>query len=391
MQVYMDNSATTRVYPEAVDIMIKTMTEDFGNPSSLHNKGLDAEHYVRAAAEKIAKALRCSGDEITFTSGGTESNNMAIVGSFLAKRRKGSHIVCSAIEHASVLSVMKFLEGEGCEVTYIDADERGYLRPEDFAAAVRADTILVSCMQVNNEIGTVQPVAEIARAVKAKNKDVYFHVDAIQSFGKVPVYPARMGIDLLSVSGHKLHGPKGSGFLYIRKGTLVRPIIYGGGQQRNMRSGTENVPAIAGLGVAVEKTFADMDERVSYISGLRDKLVDGLTAVPEVYCNTYGAGSGTEDKSGTAPHIASISFVGVRAEVMLHALEDKGIYVSSGSACSSNKKRESAVLRSVGMDADRLESTLRFSLCEDNTEEEVDYVISTVTEMLPMLRHYVRG
>lgn len=383
MEVYFDNSATTRVYDEAIDIMVKTMKEDYGNPSSLHLKGLDAEHIVKDAADKICKKLRCIPEEIIFTSGGTESNNMAIVGTALAKKRTGKHIVVSSVEHASVSAVMQFLIREGFEVSYIPANEKGIASPEAFAEAVREDTILVSCMHINNEIGSVMPVAEISRAIKAKNPNVYFHVDAIQSFGKIETIPKQMGCDLMSVSGHKIHGPKGSGFLYVKKGILIRPIIYGGGQQKNMRSGTENVPAIAGLGVAVEKTFDHFDEKISHITSLRNKLIDGLTSIDEVYTNT--------DKDTFAPHIASISFVGVRAEVMLHSLEDKGIYVSSGSACSSNKAKESAVLTAIGLDKKRLESTLRFSFGEDNTEEEVDYAISTIKELLPVLRHYVRG
>ena len=284
---------------------------------------------------------------------------MAIIGSALAKKRSGRHIVVSSVEHASVSAVMQFLIREGYEVTYIPSDEKGIVSPEAFKDAVRDDTILVSCMHVNNEIGSVMPVTEIAKAVKSKNPNVYFHVDAIQSFGKIEVIPKNIGCDLLSVSGHKIHGPKGSGFLYIKKGTLIRPIIYGGGQQKNMRSGTEHIRA------------------------LRDKLINGLTEIEDVYSNT--------DMENGAPHIASISFVGVRAEVMLHALEDKGIYVSSGSACSSNKSKESAVLTAIGLDKKRLESTLRFSFAEENTEEEVDYTVDTIKQLLPMLRHYVRG
>jgi cysteine desulfurase len=277
---------------------------------------------------------------------------------------------------------MQFLIREGYEITYIPSDEHGIVSPEAFADAVRDDTILVSCMHINNEIGSIMPIKEISRAVKAKNPNLYFHVDAIQSFGKIETIPKNLGADLMSVSGHKIHGPKGSGFLYIKKGSLIRPIIYGGGQQKNMRSGTENVPAIAGLGVAVEKTFENFDDKISHIRTVRDKLVNELTQLEEVYSNT--------DIDNGAPHIASISFVGVRAEVMLHSLEDKGIYVSSGSACSSNKSKESAVLSAIGLDKKRLESTLRFSFGEDNTEEEVDYAISTIKELLPMLRHYVR-
>ena len=383
MEVYFDNSATTRPYDEAIDVMVGAMKTDYGNPSSLHLKGLDAEHLVKDATNNVCKALKCLPEEVVFTSGGTESNNMAIVGTALAKKRSGKHIVVSSVEHASVSAVMQFLIREGYEVTYIPSDEKGIVSPEAFKDAVRDDTILVSCMHVNNEIGSVMPVREIGIAVKAKNPNVYFHVDAIQSFGKIEVIPKNIGADLLSVSGHKIHAPKGSGFLYIKKGTLIRPIIYGGGQQKNMRSGTENVPAIAGLGKAVELTFTDFDKKIEHIKSLRDKLVKELTSLDEVYCNT--------DTEIGAPHIASISFVGVRAEVMLHALEDKGIYVSSGSACSSNKNKESAVLSAIGLDKKRLESTLRFSFAEENTAEEVDYAVDTIKQLLPMLRHYVRG
>ena len=382
MEVYFDNSATTKVYDEVIDVVVKTMREDYGNPSSMHLKGLDAEHLVSKSAETISKVLKCLPEEIIFTSGGTESNNMAIIGTALAKKRTGKHIVVSSVEHASVSSVMQFLIREGYEVTYIPSDEHGIVSPEAFANAVREDTILVSCMHINNEIGSIMPIREIGKAVKTKNPNLYFHVDAIQSFGKIEAIPKNLGADLMSVSGHKIHGPKGSGFLYIKKGTLIRPIIYGGGQQKNMRSGTENVPAIAGLGVAVEKTFNNFEEKINHIKAVRDRLVNGLTAIDEVYTNS--------DIVNGAPHIASISFVGVRAEVMLHTLEDKGIYVSSGSACSSNKSKESAVLSAIGLDKKRLESTLRFSFGEDNTEEEVDYAIKTINELLSILRHYVR-
>ncbi len=381
MESYLDNSATTRVYPEVADIVVKLMTEDYGNPSSLHRKGVDAEHYIKNSTKIIADSLRCQMDEIIYTSGGTESNNMAIIGTALAKRRKGKHIVVSAIEHASVLEVMKFLEKEGFEVTYIGTDEKGVVDPQDFKDAVREDTILVSCMMINNEIGALQPVAEIAKLCKKKNSDVIIHSDCIQAYGKVSIIPQKMGIDLMSVSGHKIHGPKGSGFLYVKKGTLLRPIIYGGGQQKGMRSGTQNVPAIAGLAKAVEITFKDFDKKIEYITSLRDRLRSELTKIEDVYDNT-----------GEACHIASLSFKGVRAEVMLHTLEDKGVYVSSGSACSSNSaKKLSGVLNAIGLDKELLESTLRFSFSDMNTIEEVDYAISVVKEILPQLRHYKRG
>lgn len=381
MESYFDNSATTRPYDEVIDAVVNAMKVDFGNPSSLHQKGLDAEHIIKDTQKIIAKQLKCLPEEIIFTSGGTESNNMAIIGSALAKRRKGKHIIVSSVEHASVSSVMQFLIREGYEITYIPVSSDGIVDVKAFEDAVRDDTILVSCMHINNEIGSIMPVEEIGMAVKSKNRDVYFHVDAIQSFGKIEVSPKKINADLVSVSGHKIHGPKGSGFLYMKKGLLLRPIIYGGGQQGNMRSGTENVPAIAGLGVAVEKTFDNFDDKISYIRSLRDRMIAGLTEIENVFSNS---------KSDFAPHIASISFTGVRAEVMLHSLEDKGIYVSSGSACSSNKSKESAVLTAIGLDKARLESTLRFSFAEENTVEEVDYAIETINELLPVLRHYVR-
>ncbi len=387
MEAYFDNSATTRPYDEVIDVMVDVMKSDFGNPSSLHQKGLDAEHLIKNSQEIISRQLKCLPEEIIFTSGGTESNNMAIIGSALAKRRSGKHIVVSSVEHASVSAVMQFLIREGYEVSYIPVNSDGKVDPEAFVEAVREDTILVSCMHINNEIGTVMPVEAIGKAVKAKNKNVYFHVDAIQSFGKIEVVPKKMSADLVSVSGHKIHGPKGSGFLYMKKGLLLRPIIYGGGQQSNMRSGTENVPAIAGLGKAVEITFKDFEKKIEYISSLRNRLITELTKIEDVYSNSGDA----QTEELRAPHIASISFTGVRAEVMLHALEDKGIYVSSGSACSSNKSKESAVLTAIGLDKAKLESTLRFSFAEENTQEELTYALDTIRELLPILRHYVRG
>ncbi len=379
MEVYFDNAATTRVYPEVRDIMIKVMNEDYGNPSSLHMKGVDAEHYIKNAAETIAKTMKVDAGEIIFTSGGTESNNLALIGSAMAHKRRGMHIISSAIEHASILSTLEFLEKQGFEVTYIGTDENGKVNPQDVEEAVREDTILVTCMYVNNEIGSIQPVDRIAKLVKKKNPKTLVHVDAIQAYGKLSVFPRKIGADLVSISGHKIHGPKGSGALYIKNKTLIRPILYGGGQQGKLRSGTENVPAIAGFGAAAEKTFQNFEEKVEHIRSLKDALIEKLTALPEVYSN-----------SQDAPHIASISFVGVRSEVMLHALEERGIYVSSGSACSSNKKTVSSVLTAIQLPKERLESTLRFSFGEDNTMEEVQYAAQVVEELLPTLRKFVR-
>ena len=380
MEVYLDNSATTRVYPETAALMTKILTEDFGNPSSLHRCGVTAEHYLKDAVDRAAKSIHALPEEILFTSGGTESNNQALIGSALAKRRLGNHIISTNIEHPSVGAALDFLEKEGYEVTRLPVNEEGVITPEQVEEAIRPETILVSVMMVNNEIGSVFPVEAIAKAVHKKNPKIYVHTDAIQAYGKLPINVSKLGVDLLSVSAHKLHGPKGVGFLYIKKGTLLRPIIYGGGQQKGMRSGTENVPAIAGFGLAIEQAMKDLEERNARIAGLRDMLIRGLTALPDVV-----------DHSKGAPHIASISFVGVRAEVMLHSLEAEGIYVSAGSACSSNKKRESGVLSAIGLPANERESTLRLSFSEENTEEEVQYVIDTVARLLPTLRHYTRG
>ena len=380
MEAYFDNSATTRVLPEGVELMTRIMTEDYGNPSSMHSYGLKAEHYLRDAAAQIAGSIRAIPEEILFTSGGTESNNTALIGSALAKRRKGMHIITTNIEHPSISEPLAFLEKEGYEVTRLEVGTDGIVTPEQVAEAVREDTILVTVMMVNNEIGSVFPIGEIVKAVKAKNKDTYVHTDAIQAYGKLPISVKELGVDLLSISGHKFHGPKGTGCLYIRKGTLIRPVIYGGGQQKGMRSGTENVPSIACMGLAAERAGSELAERAAKMQALRDRLRKGMTELP-----------GVTDHSMGAPQIVSLSFTGVRAEVMLHALEAEGIYVSAGSACSTNKKKESGVLAAIGLSPEERESTLRFSLSKDNTEEEVDYAIETVKKLLPMLRHYTRG
>lgn len=379
MEAYFDNAATTAVFPEVKDLMIKLMEEDYGNPSSLHMKGVQAEKYLKEAKTRIARQLKCQEKELVFTSGGTESNNLAIIGAAMAKRRMGKHIITSAVEHASVLDTLNFLEKEGFEVTKLGVDEHGRVLLDELKESLREDTILVSVMYVNNEIGTVEPVNEIAEIVKGHNPNILIHVDAVQAFGKLNFAPKNLKVDLLSISGHKIHGPKGSGILYIKDKTLIRPIIYGGGQQKAMRSGTENVPAYAGLGLATEIIYKDHDKKIQYIQSLKDSFIEKVTAFEDVYNN-----------SQDAPHIASVSFVGVRSEVMLHALEERGIYVSAGSACSSNKPHISGVLSSIGMPSERLESTLRFSFSVNNTMEQVEYAVGVIGELLPMLRRYVR-
>ena len=384
MEAYLDNSATTVVVAPVKDIMIKTMCEDFGNPSSLHLKGVDAEKYVKKAREIIAKSLKVDEKEIIFTSGGTESNNLALIGTALANQRAGKHIITTCFEHASVLSTMDFLKNMGFEITYLAVDSDGKIDLNQLKESLRADTILVSVMYVNNEIGAVEPVSEISKIIKAYNPDIVFHVDAIQAYGKYIINPKKQGIDLLSVSGHKIHGPKGSGFLYASGKVKLKPIIYGGGQQKGMRSGTENVPAIAGLGEAVKYSYDNFNEKIEKLCSLKDYFIDELSKIDNVKINSK---KGKE----SAPHIVSVSFIGVRSEVMLHTLEDRGIFVSAGSACSSNKQKNvSATLKGIGLKPEEIDSTIRFSFCYETTKEEIDYAVDVIKENIAMLRKYVR-
>lgn len=379
MECYFDNAATTAVYPQVKECIIRLLEEDFGNPSSQHKKGLLAKDYVRTATQTVAKTLKCMEKEVVFTSGGTEANNLALIGAAMAHRRAGKHIITTPIEHASVLATVEFLEKEGYEVSYIDVKKDGTIDLESLRTLLREDTILVSCMYVNNEIGSIQPIAALSEIVKAYNPQILVHVDAVQAYGKLPFTPKQLGADLLSISGHKIHGPKGSGALYIKDKTLIRPILYGGGQQNFMRSGTENVPGIVGMGMAAELVYATLEERMQKIQELKTYFIQQVTTLADVY-----------DNSGAAPHIASITFLGVRAAVLMRALGERGIYVSSGSACSSNKPKVSHVLSAIGLTGEQLDSTLRFSFSEFNTKEEVDNCIGVLQEILPMLRRYTR-
>lgn len=383
MEVYFDNAATTRCDGQAVELMQRILLEDYGNPSSLHKKGMEAEAYIKTACAQLARILKVAEKELIFTSGGTESNNLALIGTALANQRAGKHIITTAIEHASVYNPLIFLEGLGFEVTYLPVDGTGVLALEELENAVRSDTILVSLMHVNNEIGTIEPVAEAARLIHEKNPDTLIHVDAIQSFGKLKIYPRRLGIDMLSVSGHKIHGPKGVGFLYVKDKTKIKPFIHGGGQQKNMRSGTENVAGIAALGAAAEALYHGFDEKIARLYELRSYFCRGLSRLDGVTIN------GAEGEKG-APHIVSVSFEGVRAEVLLHALEERGIYVSAGSACSSNHPAISGTLQAIGVRRELLDATIRFSMSVESTREEADYVLAQLEELLPQLRRFRR-
>ena len=383
MEAYFDNSATTRCYSKVAEIVVKTMTEDFGNPSAMHLKGVEAEKYVREAAQILAKILKVNEKEIIFTSGGTESNNLALFGGADANKRSGNHIITTSVEHAAVGQPAERLEQMGYEVTIVPVDHRGVVQLEALEKALRPDTILVSTMYVNNEVGAVMPVEEIAKLVHEKSPKALYHVDAIQAFGKYRIYPKKAGIDMLSVSSHKIHGPKGVGFLYINEKARIQPQILGGGQQAGMRSGTDNVPGIAGLGVAAKMVYTDFDEKIEHMYQLKERLAEGFLKLPDVRLN------GMEIREG-APQILSASFLGVRSEVLLHTLEEKGIYVSAGSACSSHKRKAAGTLSAMGMEAAQRESTLRFSFSEENTFEEVDYALEVIGQVLPMLRRYSR-
>lgn len=388
MEVYLDNSATTKVFPEVAELMTKIMCEDYGNPSSLHMKGVQAEQHVRYAKETFAKILKCSEKEIFFTSGGTESDNMALVGCAMANRRKGNHLITTQIEHPAILQTMRYLEDKGFEVTYLPVDECGIIRLEDLEAAMRPTTILVSIMHTNNEIGSQQPITEAGALIKRMNPSALFHVDAVQGFGKSRIIPKKMNIDLLSVSGHKIHGPKGVGVLYIAEKVKIQPIVFGGGQQQNMRSGTENVPGIVGIAKAAELLYRHFDDDDVRLHGLKRRFIEGIEKIEGTKVN----GLMHNDPYGldSAPHVVSVSFAGVRSEVLLHALEDDGIYVSAGSACSARKPQPSATLKAIGVEKHLLESTIRFSFSVFTTEEEIDYTLKSLNEKIPLLRKYTR-
>ena len=384
MEVYLDNSATTMSYPEVGELVYKIMCRDYGNPASMHRKGVEAEHYIREAKETLAKILKVNAKEIFFTSGGTESDNLALIGCARANRRSGNHLITTSIEHPAVLNAMRYLEEEeGFRVTYLPVDSKGKMKLEALKEALCPETILVSVMYVNNEVGTVQPVQEAAKIVKEYDPSILFHTDAVQGFGKYHIYPKRMGIDLLTASGHKIHGPKGVGLLYISEKVKVHPIIFGGGHQKNIRSGTENVPGTAGLGLAAKMVYQDMDMKVALMRELKKYFIEGISKIEDTTIH------GFTDEGG-APHIISVGIAGVRSEVLLHALEDKGIYVSSGSACSSNHPAVSGVLKGIGAANEYLDATLRFSMSEFTTKEEIDYTLETLYNCIPMLRKFTR-
>lgn len=385
MEIYLDNSATTKTFPEVAELMTKIMCVDYGNPSSMHLKGVQAENYIRYAKETIARLIKVDEKEICFTSGGTESDNLALIGCAMANYRGGRHLITTQIEHPAILQTMHYLEDQGFEVTFLPVDHTGRISLEELRRAIRPDTILVSIMHTNNEIGTLEPIAEAGSLIKSINPNILFHVDAVQGFGKFRIYPKRMDIDLLSVSGHKIHGPKGVGFLYVRDRVKIHNVIYGGGQQKNLRSGTENVSGIAGLAKASEMIYANLDEDIKRMYELKNHFIQGLSLIPDIQVN------GPKPNEG-APHIVSVSVEGIKSEVMLHALEDKGVFVSAGSACASNKPHSavSATLKGINLDKALLDSTIRFSMSVLTTKQEIDYTLKAMYDIIPMLRKYTR-
>lgn len=380
-QIYLDNSSTTKVLDEAAQAVFDVMTTYFGNPSSLHRKGIEAEKIMRQAREYIAQALGVTPGEIYFTSGGTESNNWAIKGAAHALRRRGNHLITTSMEHPSVLETFAALEKEGFSVTYLKVDKEGFIDIKQLKEAITPETIVVSIMYVNNEVGSIQPIEEAAHIIKSKS-DALFHVDAVQAFTKVPLILNLDGIDLLSMSGHKIYGPKGIGALFIRDKVNIAPLLRGGGQETGMRSGTENLPGIAGFGVATSICFKNIEKWQHHMAKLREHLMKGiLDNIPDVVLNGPVLG---------APHILNISFLGTRGEILLHALEAKNIYVSTGSACSSHKSEKSHVLKAMGKSHEEQDSAIRFSLSPFLSQEDMDYTIDVLAKEVREIRKFVR-
>ena len=361
MECYLDNSATTAVTPEVAALAAHILTEHYGNPSSLHRRGFWAERALTEARGQVAAVLRCRPEEIVFTSGGTESNNLALLGAARAARRRGNRIVTTAVEHHSVLAVCRQLESEGFEVAYVSPDAGGVITPESFAAACDEKTVLASCMMVNSETGALHDIPAIAAACRRKNPGILFHADCVQAFGRLEIAPARWGVQLVSVSGHKIHAPKGVGALYVAKGVRLLPPLYGSGQERGLRPGTENLPGICAMGLAAERMNARRAENAAHFTALRQKLITNLSQSPAVCINSPQA---------AAPYIINLSVEGIRSEIMIHYLEQFEIYVSSGSACAKGER--SHVLTAMGLPEDRIDSALRVSMTDTTAEEEID-------------------
>ena len=377
MDIYLDNSATTKPYDEVVEKMVYALTTDYANPSAVHKKGVEVDKNIKKIRQDIAKSIGCKDKELIFTSGGTEANNTIIRGIANLHKKRKNHIITTNIEHPSVLATMADLEEDGFEVTYLKVNKNGVIDIEELKNSIKSNTILVSIMHVNNEIGSIQPVKEIGKYLSTLNDKVYLHVDAVQSFAKINFKPSRYNIDFMSVSGHKLHGPKGIGFMYIKDSNRIKPMLTGGGQEIGIRSGTENVAGIYGLGEAINIITSDLNNKIEKIEVLKCKLRNGLLDnISDIKINSPEDG---------VCHILNVTFYGIKGEVLLHYLEQKGVYVSTGSACSS-KKKGSHVLNAIGLSPQEIEGAIRFSLSDMTTEEEIEKAIDIVKKSVEELR-----
>ncbi|HCC07124.1 MAG TPA: cysteine desulfurase NifS [Clostridiales bacterium] len=384
-EIYLDNAATTKTSDKVMKKIIDMCTEFYGNPSSMHNKGLESDNMIREAAQIVSKAILCSEDDIYFTSGGTEANNMAIRGVSKANKKRGNHIITTEIEHSSVRNVYRSLEEEGFRVTYLNVDKEGYVNEDELKNAVNDDTILVSIMYVNNEIGTKQNIEKLGNIIKNKNSKTYFHVDAIQAFGKYVINVDREKIDLMSISGHKIHAPKGIGALYVRKGVKITPIIYGGGQEGGMRSGTENTSGIVALGETTKETYKNLKVNTEKMVEFKTKLVSELfKKVSDVYVNG-------PDIEKSAPHILSLRFKDIKGEALLHSLSDVGIYISMGSACAAKKHDLSKTLSSIGLTENEIYGTVRLSFSPDNYVDDIPYIVDNIATAVEKIRKVLKG
>lgn len=383
-EIYLDNSATTKPSKNVIKAINKTFKNTYGNPSSLHNKGLEAERILKNTRKTIANKLGVSSKEILFTSGGTEANNLAIKGLIENYKHRGKHLITTKIEHPSVLNVFHSLEKKGFEVSYLDVNEKGIISLKELEKNIKESTILVSIMHVNNEIGSIQPLSKAGKIIKEKNKLCFFHTDAVQSFGKLYINPAKWNIDLLTISGHKIHGPKGIGALYTKDKIELNPLILGGGQENNIRSGTENTPGIAGLNVAIKEIpkFNQKNKYNNKINNLKKhfvkKLKENESKLPEFEINS-------PLDNNWAPHIVNLSFPNLRGEVIVHSLEKEGIYISTGSACHSRKKEKNNTLKAINLSQKMLEGTIRISFSTYNTKKEINYTIKKLIKQLDFL------
>lgn len=378
-EIYLDNSATTKPLEEVCDYINQINKEVYGNPSSMHTKGIEAERLVKKARESIARSLNVDSKEVYFTSGGTESNNWAIRGYLDANTRRGKHVITTEIEHPSVLEVFKNLETRGYRVDYLKVDKSGIVDLEELRQKITSDTSLISVMYINNEIGAIQPIDEIVKIKNEVNNETAVHVDAVQAYGKIKILPKKSGIGMMSVSSHKIHGPKGVGALYMDKSIKVKPILFGGGQESQVRSGTENVSGISGFGLAVEKYFESINERSNKVTELKKKFIEILSENID--------GFTVLSRENSSPYIVSISFKNVKAEVLLHHLEERNVFVSTGSACSSRKNIHSHVLTAVGVNSKEIDGALRFSFSGFNTEEDIIDTVNFIKEILPRIRY----